>query len=203
MAAGRHVEQAVLLDYLEGRVDEETAVRVREHLDGGCARCIKASNLWSRTLGALRAGAVAALPEPLVQQAVSLFDSSPLAQPRPSALQRIFATLVFDSRAQPALAGVRDGSSGSFQWLVRAGDEEIDLLLEPGARGWSLTGQALWEEEPGESWTVAVAGAGEERAAELDARGEFRVEGISAGTVQVSLRSAGREIVLPELRLDE
>ena len=98
MRRGDHLSEKELLECAGGGADEETAARVRAHLEEGCAGCAADAAFWTRSLDAL--GRSGPAPPPLVlERAVALFQER---APRPSAWQRLVATLTFDSRVAPA-----------------------------------------------------------------------------------------------------
>src|SRR6185295_4634470 len=95
-------------------------------------------------------------------RAVRIFQTQrdrPKLAARPKLAQRIgqaVASLVFDSFARPALAGVRSTETTNRQLLYRAGDYSIDLQIAPAERAKAeLIGQALKE---GETSFESVAG---------------------------------------------
>jgi hypothetical protein len=72
------------------------------------------------------------------------------------------------------------------------------------AESFGLAGQILGPDEGG---TVAVSradgGAADERLAVLDALGEFRIDGLSAGAYRLTLHVGQEQIVLPEVQVGE
>src|SRR5438477_232858 len=135
MEAQDHIAPELLLYYLENRVDEETAGRVRAHLDTGCAPCSRELASWSRSLAVLADAEASAPPEEVVERAFRVFDrmSDSRAMPRPSWWEPIPIGM------EPARAGAPD----SFQLLFEAAGTDIDLLCECAEGDWSITGQAL------------------------------------------------------------
>src|SRR5687767_7302301 len=104
MPTQEHYPDEVLLDYAEGLLDPVASGRVRAHLDTGCAQCAEEVATWTRLLSALWVDRAPAPPAYVVDRAMAIFDRVPT---RPTVWQRVAATLAFDSRRQPALAGVR------------------------------------------------------------------------------------------------
>lgn len=196
MFARDHIEVEALLDYAEGRADERTAAKVAAHL-AGCGRCASEVEFWQRALRALTADRDPAPPETLVAGALRLFERVALPTPR----LRLPAILTFDSRLQPALAGVRDAGPVSFKLYYEAGDIGIDLLCEGGAERWQVTGQVLDPEEGGGGWRVAAASPEDEARAQADPNGEFVLRSLPPGVYELTLHDLKCEIVVHGLEL--
>lgn len=118
------------------------------------------------------------------------------------------ASLVFDSGAEPALAGVRSGEAGERRLLYRneQGDEpcEIDLRLRrAGATSIELMGQILPVPTGGRATLVA----GERRReARLGEDGDFVIRRFGAGGTEPRLEielEQGVRIILEALPLPE
>jgi hypothetical protein len=193
-----HIATEDLLEYAEGRLETAAAARVRGHLEAGCERCARELALWQRSLVALQADRQPGPPEWVVRRAVTLGLQ---LEPTPTLWQRVVANLAFDSRLQPALAGARDLNVASFQLLYEAEGTDVDLFCEPAPTGWQLTGQALPAEGAGGSWTVLTRGPEGEREVAADSLGIFRLEVLSPGTYELTLRGGEREIVLENVEL--
>ena len=106
-------------------------------------------------------------PAEVIARARAVFDAAAL--PRKSAagglierIQRLVAQLVYDSRVQPSLVGLRGRGEG-FQLSFEAAGAEIDLQAEPsqpgvsvanddegtaggGAGGWRVVGQVMMDQ---------------------------------------------------------
>ncbi len=159
----------------------------------------------------------------LVQRAAALPDAPPAllraaigqwhaAQPSPvqgavtAVLKRVQAALTFDSWASGPLAfGVRGVPSDTRHLLFSAMGRDIDLRITPAAGAFALTGQILGPDEAGIVELADESGAGrvDARVAALDELGEFRLDGVGAGTYVLTLRLGDDELVLPPLRVGE
>ena len=62
-------------------------------------------------------------PQSLLRNVEHMFDEQPLT------VRRVLASLVFDSFAQPALAGARGGAPASRQMVLRAEGFDIHLKI--------------------------------------------------------------------------
>lgn len=131
------------------------------------------------------------VPAEVIARAKRIFDPSFLPQ-RTSWLERleqVVARVIFDSRVQPAVAGLRGAASG-FQATFEIDEAEIDVHAEPvqtygrgeappGAPGsgqWSVRGQVMTPAERGGVRRVALV-TRDQRSPALettaDARGRF------------------------------
>jgi hypothetical protein len=198
MLAREHAAGELLLDFAEERLEEPRAARVRAHLDAGCSQCAKELSFWRRSLAGLEAGGWPEVPDAVVQRAFDLFEE---LMPPPTTWARIVASLVFDSRLQPSLAGARGSAGGSFQLLFRTAGADVDLLCEPEQDGWQISGQALTAAPPQIRWRVRASSDSQEAETEANPLGEFRLRGLAPGVYQLALRDVGREIIVPDIHL--
>jgi hypothetical protein len=141
-------------------------------------------------------------PPALVRAAINLW---PAGQPaRPAAIVRgllrtLAATLSFDSwSVAPLAAGVRTLRSPVRHLLFSADGRDIDLRVTPAGQAFALTGQVLGPDETGQIELLQLPES-DIRLAALDALGEFRLDGVGAGSYQLTLRLGGDEIVLPTI----
>ena len=149
-------------------------------------------------------------PEGWVDAAIALWKVAPRAAPKPQAPRlwtRVAAALSFDSWATPQMAlGVRSMAMDNRHLLYSAKGRDIDVRVTLGADRFALTGQILGPDESGE---VLLASQGDHhgapllRTTQLDALGEFRLDGVAKGTYQLTLRMGLDEIVLPPIQIGE
>ena len=198
MAARAHIEPEALLDYAEDRADAATAARVRSHLQAGCDQCTADLQFWTRSLTALAADCAPGPPEAVVQRAFALIPRLPA---KPSLWEQVVAALVFDSRAQPVLAGVRDAGGSAFKLLFESEDTSVDLLCEPERGDWRITGQVLSPTPPRGGWSVSASSGAHRVESEADALGEFRLPALPPGRYELTVRGAERELLLPDVEL--
>jgi hypothetical protein len=138
----------------------------------------------------------------------------------PSLIERVRATLVFDSRQAAGMARVGVRSShvvdGPWQLLYRGGDVDVDLMVRPDRDGrtMSVRGQALplAGRSIGDGVVEAVPanmprqlhGNPHPRPSarsELEPTGEFALSNLVAGRYDVLLRFGAHEIELTDLEL--
>jgi len=129
-------------DFARKITPPDATAKMQRHLDSGCRDC-------ARSLAAMKkvselAGREATYePEPgIVRIAKALFAGQ--SQASANRVREILP-LVFDSFAQPAMAGVRTAIATSRQLLYRKGGCCIDIRIEhvPGSKEAILVGQVL------------------------------------------------------------
>lgn len=177
--------------------------------------------------------AVRALPDApaaLQQVAISLWAASPLAQGLPGQLanpavglpgrmaelaqaglalvRHLAAVLQFDSWAAPAVApGMRSLRSPTRHLLFSSAGRDIDLRIAPASQGYALSGQVLGPDEAGSVELFAEPAepgdAAAQHAGELDALGEFRIDGVAAGAWRLRLRIGSDLIALPTIEVGD
>lgn len=158
-----------------------------------------------RLADALRASRVMVdAPEALIERAIGLWQPRAAALPEsPSVLQRLLATLRFDSAgAAPLAFGLRaSGGTGEVrQLLFSLEGRDVDLRIAPaGEPGcFRLQGQVLGPDAAGTaSFTCGEAG-GTTPWSEL---AEFAFDAVPAGTCRVVLRTPAWEAELPAIEL--
>ncbi|HTG72876.1 MAG TPA: hypothetical protein VMB70_03870, partial [Terriglobia bacterium] len=113
-----HLRPEEALDLIEMRAPEEQVHFWNQHF-ATCSSCLDQLQEWRRIRALLKRENLESAPESVTAMAHAVFEP-PVAR-RP--LREILASAVFDSFAQPALAGAR-GASSARQLLLSA--EEID-----------------------------------------------------------------------------
>lgn len=143
-----------------------------------------------------------AAPEHVIQRAFTIWQPRrAAASPPPSLLQRLVATIGFDSGwiAQPA-AGVRSAAARQRQVLFTVGPHDLDLRIRPQpGEGFVLSGQLLGPDTRGE---LSVEVGGHRQRVALDTLAEFRFDPVPAGECRLVLHLAGTDCELPPVKLD-
>jgi hypothetical protein len=123
----------------------------------------------------------------------------------PPAVERLTAVLVYDSRMQRSLHGMRDAASGSIQYVFQAGGASIDLVCDPEDRDWWITGQAVVLDStlPGAiaGWKVAASAPATLPSAETDDLGMFVLPSVPPGEYEILLTDGQHEIALPKVQV--
>jgi hypothetical protein len=146
-------------------------------------------------------------PAALQRAAVQLWVAPPpsLLMRAEQALRQVSAVLSFDSWAGAAVPqGVRSMRSPTRHLLFSAQGRDIDLRIAPVAEAFALTGQILGPDDGGSVELSRDGGAAAEpRVTQLDDLGEFRIDGLYAGTYRLTLNMGGEQIVLPPVQVGE
>jgi len=194
---------ARLLDWLEGLLDPESSAAVADAVQASPSG---AEDLrWIRAFLHLSTSGVLASPGPEVRGRLEqCFDARRLQRPGP--VQRLLATISFDSLAQPLLAGARSAGSPSRRHLVyssEVADVVLDLYQVPPQCAVNISGQVLpTSTTAADSFLVELIGATETVDATLsDETGEFDFEPVPAGEYRIVLRHEAREITIGPLAL--
>jgi hypothetical protein len=160
---------------------------------------------------ARRAAALPEAPRAWVERACGLFtiaaQASALGQVAGAALALVRAALSFDSWASaPAGMAVRSVPSETRHMVFSAMGRDIDLRIAPTLGHFVVSGQILGPDESGTIELVAApegdgATASQPRSAELDAMGEFRLDGVPGGRYQMTLHLAHEQVLLPPIEV--
>jgi len=188
-----------LLDFTQGRAEAATAERIREHLDGGCRRC--QGNLdWLHKIVRLAATDESVEPPAWVfNRAVRLFNEHGPHR-TPSFLERLVASLTFDSLAQVQLAGARQSGQATRQCLYQAGEWDVDLSFEVGEESEfiNITGQVLasrGEVSQVAGLPVQLIQAGQTLASTVtDRLGEFAFDRVAGGEYDLKIDLPNYEV---------
>lgn len=155
------------------------------------------------------------VPPWATERALALWRTPASAAPAPGLLQRLTATLGFDSwQAQPGLA-LRSRAPGPRQLLFSVRDHDIDLrvLSHPGPEPRHvISGQVLGPTtEGGVTWLPLAHGAGAEtvetadatgsQEAALDDSGEFVITCLASGRGVLRLRLGAQVVYLSPIDL--
>jgi anti-sigma factor RsiW len=117
------------------------------------------------------------------------------------AVDRVVGSLIFDSRVQPALAGLR-GEQDRHQLSFESECGEVDLELEPSLERrsdrWRIMGQVSPRHDAGEVRVALVPAGAAAAAAETrsDSHGVFTLSA-APGRYDIIIEVAGKSLVLP------
>jgi anti-sigma factor RsiW len=197
----------MLIAYAAGELPADAVARVEAHLARFPDDAVALERIQA-TIQAMRADDSVDPPAKTLARAKAIFQ--PMERPaRPSwldRLERVVADLVFDSRTQPALAGVR-GAGEAIQLAYASAVAEIDLELLPGAgedpHQWTLMGQ-ISVPTPASNMEVALVSQTEGELyaqTQPDAHGVFKLQ-LGPGVYDVVIRIERRTVVLPAINLN-
>jgi hypothetical protein len=197
---------ATLLDWLEGRLDSEQAAQVSARVAEGDSRT-RASVQWLQGFLATARAFPAPAPPPIVRQNLrqhfvrwSKARAALRADP-----QLVDATLLFDSRQDLALAGVRGGDEAEEAYHLAFTTDVADLVLDVRRIGEGqvrLDGQVLLG-DPSSAPVFAASAAGPgftARTIDGDELGRFTLPAVPVGRCRLEV-SNGEIVLRAELDL--
>jgi hypothetical protein len=186
-----HLSAEEALDLVEERATTEQ-IRFWDTHMATCLSCRDQLEGWQKIREALKRQNLENAPDSLVARAESVFE---LPSERKT-LREVLAAVVFDSFAQPALAGAR-GGLGSRQFLLTAEDFDIHLRLWALGNARRVTGQILSRGGNVALGSVSLHLLQDGKrlgTAQADEFGEFEFPEVVEGPVSL-------EIELPHLRI--
>src|SRR5215468_5247472 len=125
----RHLNIDNLITYIDGRIAGAERTGVEQHLSN-CDECSSLRRELQSLVSHLQQDSACEPPAELVQWGIELFQ--PVTQPAAPGgrVRKIIAPLVFDTFAEPAMAGLRRVGAPPRQLLFRAGDVDVDVKIE-------------------------------------------------------------------------
>jgi len=190
-----HFSEQSLADFVRGVSGPEISRDIKAHLARGCSKCQAAQEAWSRVRRIATDEVAYAPPENLVRLVKLGFASKP-AQPR------TLASLVFDSFAQPLLAGVRSVALNLRQVVYEAEGLTVDLRFahRPQSKAVHLVGQVLDKQAARalqNNPSIELSTEQEQLLATttVSALGEFYIEFEAKDHFWLSVKAAGRNTV--------
>jgi hypothetical protein len=198
--AVRHFDITEWVDYVRNAVPHEQHEQMLAHLQAGCCKCEKVRVLLTRFAAICTREAAYEVPRFVEQHVKAMMGAAKV--PLPSMLQRIWASLVYDSVSDPQPVGVRGTHQINRQVLFQAGDYSVDLRFEheKGSASIVLVGQIANQNAPDEILAnvpvILVAGNRELTRSLSNSFGEFQLEYVPEGDLRllVPLESRGQEL---------
>ena len=198
--AVRHFDITEWADYVRNTVSSDQQQLMQAHLRAGCSKCERLKGLLSKFAAVCSREASYQIPRAAEQQVKAMIGLA--KAPRRSALQRLWATLVYDSVNDPQPVGVRGTHQINRQVLFHAGDYSVDLRFEheKGSASMVLVGQIANQKTPDELLAnlpvILVAGNREVTRSISNTFGEFQLEYVPESDLRllVPLESRGQEL---------
>jgi len=134
-----HLTVDETLDLIEGRARESQITFWTSHAEV-CRECQEQLKTWKQLLFSLKHRILEDAPAGVIRNAEAVFEA-PTRKWIP-ALKEVIASVVFDSFAQPALAGAR-GSATARQIVLRADEFDIHVRISGESERRHMTGQVL------------------------------------------------------------
>jgi hypothetical protein len=190
-----------ILDWLEGRLPEDEAAAVARYVESAGPE-VRSEVDWLREFREISAGTVFDTPPPEVRETLARrFESRAR---KPGLLERMLASLTFDSGRQSALAGVRSGGAQeSRQQLVYATDlADVAVNIQQRQnRRLDLSGQIFptGDVEPEGFIVQLLRGSKEAGITIADDLGEFAFRELEPDTYELVLSNGEYEILIPPI----
>ena len=206
MSESQDVEFTRLVDWVEGRLSQEEARAVEEKVAADSAT--RADAAWLRAFARVSEETVIASPPSEVrEELVERFEAYAEGKQHPGLLQRLVATLTFDSNLRPAL-GLRAATAPESQrQLVYSTDAaDVALHVRPHPRDglFDLNGQIFPANSAasGAFGVQLLEGASEVATTATNDLGEFAFEAVSPGAYEVLASNDRVEIRIPRFALN-
>jgi hypothetical protein len=207
MPKSEDVEFARLLDWVEGRLSEREA-RAVEELVAAAGSATRADVAWLRTFARISEATVIASPPSEVRDTlIDRFEAYAEGKQQPGFLERLVATLTFDSDLQPA-PGLRAASiQESQRQLVYSTDAaDVAMIVRPRPSDGlvDLYGQILPVDsaDAGVFGVQLLEGSSEVATTATNDLGEFTFEAVPPGVFEVLASSDRVEIRIPRVELN-
>jgi diguanylate cyclase (GGDEF)-like protein/PAS domain S-box-containing protein len=194
-----------LTDWVEGRLSEQEARAVEEQVSVGDSATL-ADVAWLRAFARISEDTVIASPPSRVRDAlIERFEAYAEGKQHPGLLQRLVATLTFDSGQQPALGWrtTTPASQRQFAYSTEAADVTINVRPRRSDRLLRLDGH-IFPVNSTYSGTFGVqllAGSSEVATTATNDLGEFVFEAVSPGVYEIIVSSDRVEISIPQVDL--
>lgn len=211
MSEPNRIDFERLTDWVEGRLSEAEAAAVAEQVAGADEET-RAQAEWLRAFARTRQEIKLSPPPPEVREALSRrFAAHAEAHAEevrePGLLQRLMASLSFDSGLQTAAAGARTAGAEEEQRQLAFSTEIAEIVLDitprAGGRNLDLSGQIFASgEEVSDGFTVRLLrGESEVDITTSNELGEFTFEDIPYGGYELVLNAGRFEVLIPHFEL--
>ena len=198
--AAQHFDITQWADYSRQLVSPEQRQQMASHLQDGCSRCQKVAQLFEKFTAVCARESAYQLPQAVERKAKAL--AAIVMTPRRSALERLWASLVYDSVNDPQPVGVRGAHQINRHVLFHAGDYSVDLRFEheKGSASMVLVGQIANQKSPEETMSnlpvILFSGKRELSRSISNSFGEFQMEYVPHSDLRllVPIESTGQEL---------
>ncbi len=198
---------AMILDWIDGRLDAKTARAVEAAVSAGGARSLETVR-WLRRFKQVARQLPLEEPPPFVAQRLRQYFASrqPSGGGHPEPLLELRAELAFDSRANGVLAGMRGHAADDvihIAYQTTHADLVVDII-RLGPRSHRLDGQLLPTDPSSASAVeVTVRSAGVDlRSVDGDTLGRFCLQDVPDGPIELRATN-GEFVVIADLELTD
>jgi anti-sigma factor RsiW len=192
----QHLPYEKLADMADDRLPADQSTAAQAHISG-CSRCSTQLARVKQTINLMRTDDAEDAPRYAMASVLNLFRTRAAAS-EPSLVQRVLAALSFDSLQSSPAYGVRSGQAAARQMLYSAGENDLDLRVQPSGETWIVSGQVLGECTGGK---IRLEGTAAEASVELNELCEFTLPAVPPGSYTLRLRLNEVEVEVPEFRL--
>jgi hypothetical protein len=206
MPKSEDVEFARLLDWVEGRLSEQEARAVEERV-AAADSTTRADVAWLRAFARISEDTIIASPPSEVRDTlIERFDAYAEGKQQPGLLERLVATLTFDSSLQPATGLRAAGKVESQRQLVYSTDAaDVAVIVRPRPRDelLDLDGQILPvnSTDSGPFGVQLLDGSSEVATTATNDLGEFTFKAVPSGVYEMLASNDRVEIQIPRLEL--
>lgn len=200
-------EQLIL--YAVGELAPSEKAATERHLAGSPQAAAYVAKVRT-VLQTMRTDKTEAPSVAVIKRAISAFAGDGEGRGSLAWLERLrqrVAQLIFDSRAQPALAGFRGGGSSSYQLAYHNDLGRVELRVSPPQRpaqdAWRVRGQVTPGQREGDPGSVALLTPGTSHAlavAELDQHGRFKFD-TPCGRYDLAVQFGAEALIAPNLEI--
>jgi hypothetical protein len=200
-------EFARLADWVEGRLSEQEARAIEEQV-AVADSATRADVAWLHAFARISENTVIASPPARVREAlIERFQAYAEGKQHPGLLQRLVATLTFDSTLRPA-PGMRAAAVPEAQrqlvYSTEAADVAVHIRPRPHDGLFDLHGQILPLNgtDSGAFGVQVLEGTTEVATTATNDLGEFTFEAVSPGVYEVLASNERVEIRIPRVELN-
>ncbi len=197
----------MLVAYAAGELDPDAVARMEAHLASSPQDAAKLKRIRA-TIETMRTDDSSAAPTDTLTRAQAIFkpEQTPAWRRWLQDLEQVVASLIFDSRAQPALVGYRGGSDVvqlSFETEVASIDLELTSAGAVRDMTWTVMGQISPHDTELQLVVVLVSQTDDTIWVEVetDEHGVFTLQS-PPGMHKLLIRFADRLVVLPNISLN-
>jgi hypothetical protein len=206
MAESQDMEFIRLVDWVEGRLSEGEARAVEERVAADSAA--RADVAWLRAFARVSEETViASLPSEVREELIERFEAYAEGKQHPGLLQRLVATLTFDSNLRPALglrAATVPESQRQLVYSTDAADVALHVRPRPRDGSFDINGQIFPSggTESGIFGVQLLQGTSEVATTATNDLGEFTFEAVSPSVYDVLASDERVEIRIPQVALN-
>jgi hypothetical protein len=206
MPESQEVEFTRLVDWVEGRLSQEEARALEEQVAADSAA--RADVAWLRAFARVSEETViASPPDDVREELIERFEAYAEGKHHPGLLQRLVATLTFDSNLRPAL-GLRAATApeSQRQLVYSTAAADVAMTVRPRTRDglFDLHGQIFPANsaDPGTFGAQLLEGTSEVATTATNDLGEFAFEAVAPGAYDVLASNERVEIRIPHIALN-